>query len=56
MRLADATAERAGTSRRNALKVIEKYTGSDPANHQWRYTVSERGAKVYSLLEEQSDD
>ena len=50
MKLADATAERARCSKRSALKVVDKYTGNDPAIHQWSFTVKERGAKVFMLL------
>ena len=47
MKLAEAAAERAGCSKRSALKVVDKYTGNDPAIHQWSFTVRERGAKGY---------
>lgn len=50
MKLAEAAAERAGCSKRSALKVVDKYTGNDPATHQWSFTVKERGAKVFMLL------
>lgn len=50
MKLADAAAERAECSKRSALKVVDKYTGNDPAIHQWSFTVRERGAKVFMLL------
>ena len=38
-------------SGREALRVLEKYTGDDPSVHRWNYTVGERGAMVYTLLE-----
>ena len=50
MKLAEAAAERAGCSKRSALKVVDKYTGNDPAIHQWGFTVRARGAKVFMLL------
>lgn len=50
MRLADAVALEAGISKRSALAVIEKYTGEDPAIHQWTFVVRERGAKVFEIL------
>ncbi|WP_219064080.1 bifunctional DNA primase/polymerase [Pseudomonas sp. UMAB-08] len=50
MKLAEAAAQRAGCSKRSALKVVDKYTGNDPAIHQWSFTVKERGAKVFMLL------
>lgn len=51
MRLAEAAAEHVKASKRLALKVIEKYTGEDPALHRWMYVVRDRGAKVYELLQ-----
>ena len=50
MKLADATAKRAGVSKRTAIKVIEKYTGDDPVLHKWNVTVKKRGAKEFTLL------
>lgn len=50
MKLAEASAERAGCSKKSANGIIEKYTGIDPAYHRWNFTVQERGAKVYYLL------
>lgn len=52
MRLADAVAERAGVSKRLAVRIIEAYTGADPARHRWQFVVRERGAKVFALLGE----
>ena len=50
MLLADATAKRVGISKRAAIQVIEKYTGEDPALHRWTFSVRDRGAKVFALL------
>jgi hypothetical protein len=50
MLLADAAAKRALVSKRTAIKVIERYTGDDPATCWWRFRVHERGAKVFELL------
>ncbi|WP_350601457.1 PriCT-2 domain-containing protein [Pseudomonas sp. 65/3-MNA-CIBAN-0223] len=55
MKLADAAAERARDTKRSVLKVIEKYTGNDPAIYRWSFSIQERGAKVFSLLELPSD-
>jgi hypothetical protein len=55
MKLAEATAERSNVSKRVALNVIEKYTGDDPAIHKWSFVVADRGAKVYKLLEQPSE-
>lgn len=50
MKLAGAAAKRAGISKRTALQIIEKYTGTDPAVHRWKFDVRERGAKVFMML------
>lgn len=51
MKLADAAAKRANISKRAAMQIIDKYTGSDPAIHRWSFSVRERGAKVFALLD-----
>lgn len=51
MLLADAIAKRAGISKRRAIKVIERYTGTDPSLHRWQFAVKERGAKVFEILD-----
>ncbi len=50
MLLADAVSKRATRSKRSAMQVVEKYTGSDPAIHRWTYSVHAHGAKVFELL------
>ena len=35
----------------NAIKVIEKYTGSDATTHKWSFSVGDRGAKIFTVLE-----
>lgn len=50
MMLAGEVATEAGISKRQALAVIERYTGNDPSAHKWSFTVRERGAKVFTLL------
>jgi len=52
MKLRDAVCGRIGCSKRAALQVIDKYTGTDPADHRWTFTVGERGAKCYRLLDQ----
>lgn len=51
MLLAGEVAKVAGISKRQALAVIERYTGDDPVLHKWSFTVRDRGAKVFSLLD-----
>jgi hypothetical protein len=50
MELAKAVAKRASISERKAVQLIERYTGENPAQHKWTYTVKARGAKVFALL------
>ena len=50
MDLATAVRKRSGCSKRQAIEVLERYTGADPAKHRWDYRVQERGAKVFRLL------
>ena len=50
MRLAITAAKRTGVSKRTVLRIIEKFTGSNPEVHRWNYEVGERGAKTYRLL------
>ncbi len=52
MKLSKEVAIRKSISRLAATKVIEKYTGNDQIVHKWDFSVRERGAKVYVLLEE----
>jgi hypothetical protein len=51
MKLSEATAKHAGVSKRQALAVIERYSGEDPAVHKWSFSIAGRGAKVFTLLE-----
>lgn len=51
MKLAYEVAARVKASRRIVLAVIEKYTGSDPKKHHWCFSVKDRGAKVFELLQ-----
>jgi hypothetical protein len=50
MDLARTAASRAQASRRAVMRILDRYTGTDPAEHKWSYCVRERGAKVYALL------
>lgn len=51
MALAKATARRAGVSERAAIRIIEKYTGTDPETARWRFQRKDRGAMIYTLLD-----
>ena len=50
MAIAALAAKASRSSRRGVLKVLEAYTGDDPANHRWNFTRKEHGRMVYSLL------
>ena len=50
LRLRDAVSDRIGCSKRSAVRIIEKYDGTDPASHTWCHAVGERGGQVFSLL------
>ena len=49
MELAEAVSACAKTSKRAAINIIEKYTGTDTEKHLWHYDVQEHGRKVYRL-------
>jgi len=50
MQLVAVAAARSGASNRVVLKIIEKYTGDDPALHRWNFLRGERGKQIYSAL------
>lgn len=49
MQLVKSVAKAVNASRSAVMKVLERYTGDDPDNHHWTFTVQARGAKVYRL-------
>lgn len=56
MALAKAVATRAGISERAAIRMIEKYTGTDPATAKWSFQRKDRGAMIYTLLPPPADE
>lgn len=50
MKLADAVSTQVGISKRTALNVIERHSGTDPKIHRWQFAVGERGAKIFTQL------
>jgi hypothetical protein len=50
MLLAGTIARRSGCSKRTAIKLLEKYCGTDAKNHVWTFEVIARGAKAFRLL------
>lgn len=55
MALAKSVAKRTGISERAAIRMIEKYTGTDPANAKWSFQRKDRGAMIYTLLPSPSE-
>lgn len=51
MKLVVAVAGQSSISKKAANRLIEKYTGTDPDRHKWTYTVGDRGAQVFRLLD-----
>ena len=51
MKLAVEVGTRAGISRQSAIRIIEKYTGTDPTIHKWQYTRGDRGAQRFTILD-----
>lgn len=50
MLLAKEVASRTGCSARSAARLMERYTGEDPAQHRWRFRTAERGSHIFELL------
>jgi hypothetical protein len=56
MKLAESVAKQIKSSKQSVIRIIEKYTGVDPAIHHWTFAVKERGAKVFAVLDPVPDD
>lgn len=52
--LRNAVSEKANVSRRAATRVIEQYTGDDPAQHHWHFVRKARGAMTFALHSRES--
>ena len=50
MRIRDHASEITGASKREVIRVIEQYTGSDPEVHKWTFSRGERGRQQFQLL------
>jgi len=50
MKLASSVAKDINQSKRKVIKIIEKYSGDDPAIHKWTFKVKARGAKAFELI------
>lgn len=56
MILRDEVSRVAEIPKLQALKIIERYTGTDPTRHHWRVEVGRHGSNNYILLEDGSSD
>ena len=56
MLLAKAISERSSVSRSTAIKLVERYTGDDPAKHRWQARRGAHGKLAYELLEQTPTD
>lgn len=52
MALRDEVASRCNISRRQALIVIDRYTGSDPTQHRWSFKRVQHGRQEYTVLKQ----
>lgn len=50
MALRNAVAEQSGVSRREATRIIERYTGDDIGQHHWTFVRRDHGKMLYTLL------
>jgi hypothetical protein len=50
MDLIASAATRSGLPRRAIQAVLERYTGKDPGQHRWSYSIHARGEKRFALL------
>lgn len=50
MQIAAEVAKRTNTSGKSVIRLIDRYTGDDPAKHHWTFTIGERGKHVFVLL------
>lgn len=51
MELVQMVAPIHNVSKQRVLKLLEKFTGDDPARHRWLYIVGERGRHIFRLLD-----
>jgi hypothetical protein len=50
MQIAAEVAKRTKTSGKSVIRLIDRYTGDDPAKHHWTFTIGERGKHIFVLL------
>ncbi len=49
MKIASTVSKRCKTSGKGVIRVIERYTGDDPARHHWTFAIKDRGKHVFDL-------
>lgn len=52
MQMAAEVAKRTKTSGKSVIRLIDRYTGDDPAEHHWAYSIGERGKHIFYPLAE----
>lgn len=50
MDIARTVTTRCSIGRQGAVRIIDKYTGSNPSQHRWTFSVGNRGRQDFSLL------
>lgn len=54
MALGKAAAKECGVSERAAMAVLERYTGTSPGKHCWKFYRAAKGVQVYGLLDSEA--
>lgn len=50
MKMAGVVAKDTKMGKGSVIRIIDKYTGDDPALHRWQFSIGERGANIFTLL------
>ncbi len=50
MQIAGEVAKRTKASGKSILKLLDRYTGDNPGEHEWSFRIGERGKHVFYLL------
>lgn len=50
MQMAAEVAKRTKTSGKGVIRLIDRYTGDDPVEHHWTFSIGERGKHVFRVL------
>lgn len=51
MKMAEVVAKQTKMGKASVIRIVEKYTGDDPALHRWQFSIGERGANIFTLLD-----